>query len=76
MIRAAKEQTPSFAVVERLLADETVGDGGAICRFAREDKLEDKIATLFSIVMDLENKRSRVIVGRPTEPTQRLYLDM
>jgi len=40
--------------------------GAALCRFEGKDRL----ATLFSIVMNLSAKKARVAVGRPTEPTE------
>lgn len=68
LLNAAKEEQPSPEIVESLLRDEMEGDGAAICRTG-------KLATLFSIVMDLGNKRARVVEGRPTNPTSMLTLN-
>lgn len=71
LLNAAKEEEPTQDLVEKLLKDEMEGEGAAICRSAKKDT----IATLFSIVMDLSNKRARVAVGRPVSPTETLVLE-
>jgi len=48
-----------------------VGDGASICR----EKSQGGLATLFSIVMDLKEKRARVMMGRPSEPSEMVILD-
>jgi isopenicillin-N N-acyltransferase-like protein len=70
LLNAAKEEEPSQDVVEKFLKDETEGDGAAICRSAKKDS----IATLFSIVMDLSDKKVRLTMGRPTAPSEKLFL--
>jgi isopenicillin-N N-acyltransferase-like protein len=71
VMNGAKEEEVSGELVERLLKDEVEGDGASICR--RRGK--DGIATLFSIVMDLEKKRARVLMGRPVSPSERVVLN-
>jgi isopenicillin-N N-acyltransferase-like protein len=70
LLNAAKEEQPSQEVVDRFLRDEMEGDGAAICRSPGKDTL----ATLFSIVMDLNKRTARVLVGRPVEPTAKMIL--
>jgi len=72
LLNGAKEEEPSSEVVERLLCDEVEGDGAAICRFEGKDRL----ATLFSAVMDLKARRARVSVGRPASPKEKLVFDL
>jgi len=68
LLNAAKEEEPAVEVVERMLCDEVEGDGASICRFEGKDRL----ATLFSVVMDLKNRRGRVSVGRPAISKEKL----
>jgi isopenicillin-N N-acyltransferase-like protein len=68
LLNAAKEEEPTSEIVESFLRDEMEGDGAAICR-------SGTLATLFSIVMDLGNKRARVVEGRPANPTSKLTLN-
>lgn len=58
---------PSVEEAEKWLKDETAGEHGAsICRSSeREGGMG--LATLFGIVMDLGERRGRVMVGRPSE---------
>jgi isopenicillin-N N-acyltransferase-like protein len=71
LLKAAREEEPSLEVVERLLRDEEVGDGAAICRSKGK---EGSLETLFSIVMDLESSRAKVAVGRPANPKEKIVL--
>jgi isopenicillin-N N-acyltransferase-like protein len=71
LMNGAKGEEVSGELVERLLKDEVEGDGASICR--RRGK--DGIATLFSIVMDLGNKKARVLMGRPVNPSERVVLN-
>ena len=73
LLNAAKEQQPSQEVVESLLRDEMEGDGASICRISKEES--GSLATLFSIVMDLNSKRARVAEGRPSDPLSKLTLN-
>lgn len=73
LLNAAKEEQPSTEIVERLLRDEMEGDGASICRTARKES--GNLATLFSIVMDLGNRKARVIEGRPANPVSKLSLN-
>jgi isopenicillin-N N-acyltransferase-like protein len=70
LLNAAKEEEPSEDIAEKILKDETEGDGAAICRSAKKDS----IATLFSIVMDLSGKEARLTMGKPTAPSEKLIL--
>ena len=70
LLNAAKEEEPSQEVVDRMLRDEMEGDGAAICRSTGKDTM----ATLFSIVMDLNKRTARVLVGRPVEPKMKIIL--
>ena len=72
LLNAAKEEQPSQEIVESFLRDEMEGDGAAICRSSKKES--GSLATLFSIVMDLGNKRARVIEGRPANPLSKLIL--
>jgi isopenicillin-N N-acyltransferase-like protein len=72
MNQAANEQGPSMELVGSLLRDEMEGDGAAICR---SQNGTDGLATLFSIVMDLGERRASVCVGRPADPMERLGLN-
>jgi isopenicillin-N N-acyltransferase like protein len=56
------------------LRDETEGDGAAICRSSKKEP--GSLATLFSIVMDLGNKRARVVEGRPANPVSKFLLTL
>jgi isopenicillin-N N-acyltransferase-like protein len=71
LINAAKEEEPSQEVVEKFLKDEREGDGAAICRSAKKDT----IATLFTIIMDLKNKKARLTMGRRVAPTEKIILE-
>jgi isopenicillin-N N-acyltransferase-like protein len=73
LLNGAKEEEPNVDVAARLLMDETEGDGAAICRSAKSTK--DDLQTLFSITMDLGNKKAKVAVGRPASSTEILVLD-
>lgn len=70
LVSAAEE--PTVEVVERLLQDKMLGDGASICRAYSE---KDDLATLFSIVMDLGERRAKVCVGLPVDPTEVLELN-
>jgi isopenicillin-N N-acyltransferase like protein len=70
LVSAVEE--PSVEVVERLLQDKMLGDGASICRAYSE---KDDLATLFSIVMDLGERRAKVCVGLPVDPTEVLELN-
>ncbi len=62
LVKALEEKAePSTDVIEKVLDDEE-GYPTAICRDTTE---KSTVATLFSIVMDLENKSAKVRVGRP-----------
>jgi isopenicillin-N N-acyltransferase-like protein len=73
LLNGAKEEQPSAEVAAILLKDETEGDGAAICRSAKSTK--DNLQTLFSVVMDLGNKKAKVAVGRPASSSEILVLD-
>jgi isopenicillin-N N-acyltransferase-like protein len=73
LLNGAKEEEPSAEVAAILLKDETEGDGAAICRSAKS--ANDNLQTLFSVVMDLGNKKAKVAVGRPASSTKILVLD-
>jgi isopenicillin-N N-acyltransferase-like protein len=73
LLNAAKEEQPSQEIVENFLRDEMEGDGAAICRSSKKEP--GSIATLFSIVMDVSNKRARVVEGRPANPLSKLTLN-
>lgn len=70
LLKCVKEEAPSVELVENLLKDEVEGDGASICRSEKSMGL----ATLFSIVIDLGNKRASVAMGRPSQPTEKLIL--
>jgi isopenicillin-N N-acyltransferase like protein len=61
---------PSFETIGEILKDED-NFPGSICRALSE---EDGFATLFSIIMDLNNYKAEVKMGRPTEPFEQLIL--
>jgi isopenicillin-N N-acyltransferase like protein len=73
LLNGEKEEEPSVEVAAMLLKDETEGDGAAICRSAKSTT--DNLQTLFSVVMDLGNKKAKVVVGRPASSTEILFLD-
>jgi isopenicillin-N N-acyltransferase-like protein len=73
LLNGAKEEELNAELAARLLKDETEGDGAAICRSAKSVK--DNLQTLFSIVMDLGNKKAKVAVGRPASSTEILVLE-
>lgn len=58
-------------VIKAILGDEVKGGGASICRSTRPD---NPIATLFRIVMDLNDASASVTIGRPSEPTGYLTL--
>lgn len=72
LLNAAKEEEPSEDVVDKLLCDEVEGGGASICRFEGKDRL----ATLFSIAMDLKNKRAKISMGRPAAPREKLVFNL
>lgn len=72
LLNGAKEQQPNAEVVENLLIDEVEGDGASICRSSKGS--QNPLATLFSIVMDLGNRKGRVMVGRPVDPIAKITL--
>lgn len=57
--------------MQSIFVDEVEGDGACICRNEREDR----IVTLFSIVMDMGRRNGTVKVGRPVESIETLLLD-
>lgn len=61
--REGPDATPSFERMERLLQDEE-GYPTSICRAPTE---KSSLETLFSICMNLGEKRARVKMGRPVE---------
>ena len=61
--QAEAEVEPGFEVVERLLRDED-GYPGSICRAATA---KSSLETLFSVCMDLGERRARVKMGRPAD---------
>jgi isopenicillin-N N-acyltransferase like protein len=70
LVKELGDQSPSTEVIEKILDDEK-GYPTAICR----DKTEKStVASLFSIVMDLQNKSAKVRVGRPVHATERVGL--
>lgn len=73
LLNGAKEEEPTTTVAAVLLKDETEGDGAAICRSSKSAK--DTVETLFSIVMDLDQKKARVAVGMPASCTEILVLN-
>lgn len=73
LLDAQGDKGRSVEAVEGMLKDEVVGDGASICRTAT--KASGGLATLFSIVMDLGEKRAQVKMGRPSEPSEELVLD-
>lgn len=73
LLNGAKEQEPNMDLAAELLKDEMEGDGAAICRSAKSTT--NTLATLFSIAMDMGNKRAKVAVGRPAHSTEIFFLD-
>lgn len=61
----------SVESITRLFEDEE-GIPGAICRIQGDGS---KAATIFNIVSDLSAKKAQVILGRPTEPEEKFWLD-
>ena len=61
---------PTISSIQELFKDET-NLPGAICRIQEG---ESTAATLFNIVMDLSAVKADVLVGRPTQPEERLVL--
>jgi len=72
LLAGVKSEGVSMEVVEGLLEDEKMGDGASICRSA--GAVKGSLATLFSIVMDLEGRTANVKMGRPVEPVELLVL--
>lgn len=66
-----ESREPSFETIGAMLEDE-VNLPGAICR---AHSVKDGFATLFSIIMDLDNRKAQVKMGRPTESTACLMLE-
>jgi len=60
-----------ISTLRQVLEDEVQGGGASICRSTRPD---NPIATLFRIVMDLNDATASVTVGRPSEPVGQLTL--
>lgn len=71
LVSAVKKEAPRVQVVERILRDEMMGDGASICRAYNK---KDDLATLFSIVMDLGERKANVCIGLPTDPGERIEL--
>lgn len=61
----------SFQTIGEMLKDEA-NFPGSICR---EDSGKDGFATLFSIIIDLNNRKAQIRMGRPTEPVECLTLE-
>lgn len=72
LLDGVKGQGPSVSTVEGLLLDEKMGGGASICRSETSEK--GSLATLFSIVMDLEKATANVSMGRPIAPVEKLVL--
>jgi len=68
---AVKEGGIESSTIRGVLEDEVEGGGASICRKTKPD---NQIATLFRIVMDLDNSTGTVTIGRPTEPIGTLTL--
>ena len=83
------DSKPRLARVRKLLRDMGQGNGGvargiekvledeqgwptSICREGTETS---SVETLFSVVMDLGNRRGKVRVGRPTKVTEEVMLE-
>lgn len=66
-----EERELSFETIGEMLKDEA-NCPGSICR-AHSGK--DGFATLFSIIMDLNNRKAQVKMGRPTESAECLTLE-
>jgi isopenicillin-N N-acyltransferase like protein len=66
LIKLNESGGPKAEVVERILEDEQ-GSPYSICRSGVED---GSIQTLFSIVMDLRERRGHVRVGKPNHPVE------
>lgn len=69
--RSSAKEGVDKDVIEGILEDEVKGEGASICRSTRPD---NPIATLFRIVMDLNDASASVAIGRPSEPTGYLTL--
>ncbi|KAH6719482.1 hypothetical protein BKA61DRAFT_731911 [Leptodontidium sp. MPI-SDFR-AT-0119] len=63
-------QNPRLA---KVLLDEKMGCGASMCR--SETEVKGSLATLFSIVMDLEGKTATVAMGRPVNPVEKVVLN-
>ncbi len=66
-----EEDKPSDEGIRKMLKDEA-NFPGSICRASSG---KDGFATLFSIIMDLNNRKAQVSMGRPTEPVELLTLE-
>ncbi|RFU27348.1 hypothetical protein B7463_g9006, partial [Scytalidium lignicola] len=66
LIKINESGGPKVEVVERMLEDEE-GSPNSICRSSAGDWL---VQTLFSIVMDLGERRGHVRVGKPNQPVE------
>ena len=73
LLDGVKGKGVSAEAVKSLLLDEKMGCGASICRKETEEK--GSLATLFSIVMDLEKTTAKVSMGRPVAPVEKLVLD-
>ncbi|KAK0124800.1 hypothetical protein ONS96_008681 [Cadophora gregata f. sp. sojae] len=72
LLDGVKRKGVSVEAVEGMLMDEQMGCGASICR--KETDVEGSLATLFSIVMDLEARTAKVSMGRPVAPVEKLVL--
>jgi len=72
LVEMVEKEGVSIERIEGIWQDEVEGGGTCICK----KKGDDGIATLFSIVMDLGDRKGRVKVGRPVEPTEILTLNL
>ncbi|KAL2066054.1 hypothetical protein VTL71DRAFT_2125 [Oculimacula yallundae] len=73
LLDEVKMEDVSVERVKALLRDEKIGDGASICRIGSGK--EGSLATLFSIVMDLEKRTASVSMGRPVAPLEKLLLN-
>jgi len=72
LVEMVEKEGVSIERIEGIFEDEVEGGGAGICR----KKGENGIATLFNIVMDLGERKGRVKVGRPVQPTEILTLNL
>ncbi|KAK2739572.1 hypothetical protein FQN57_006534 [Myotisia sp. PD_48] len=61
---------PTAEIIEGILKDES-GYPGSICRDAIEQYAS---ASLFGIIMNLRQKKAKVLIGRPVNPTETIEL--